>query len=63
MTTSYSKNIRLSNLFIYYTLDSQVSLSSCIIIKADLFSFLTFCSIIISISGISYSNLKNIGRE
>ena len=52
MITSYSKNIHLSSLFIYYTLDSQVSLSSCMGIKTDLLFFLTFCCIIIPISGI-----------
>ena len=52
MITSYSKNIHLSNLFIYYTLDSQVSLSSCMAIKTDLLFFLTFCCMIIPISGI-----------
>ena len=43
MTTSY--------LFAYYTLDSQVSLSSCMSIKTGLFFFLTFCCIITPISG------------
>ena len=38
MTTSY--------LFAYYTLDSQVSLSSYMSIKTGLFFFLTFCCII-----------------
>ena len=52
MTTSYSKNIHFSNLFVYYSLDSQVLLSSCISIKTGLFFFLTFCCIIIPISGI-----------
>ena len=44
MTTSY--------LFAYYTLDSQVSLSSSMSIKTCLFFFLTFCCIITPISGI-----------
>ena len=52
MTTSYSKNIHLSNLFIYFTLDSQVSRSSHTSIKTDLFFFLIFCCISIPISGI-----------
>ena len=67
MTTSYSENIRLSNVFVYHTLDSQVSLSSCMSIKAGLFLFVTFCSII-PIFGIidHYSiieNLKTTGRN
>ena len=34
MTTSYSKKIHLSKLLVYYTLDSQVSLSlSCVILS------------------------------
>ena len=44
MTTSY--------LFIYYTLDSQVLLSSRMNIKIGLFFFLTFCCITTPISGI-----------
>ena len=44
MTTSY--------LFAYYTLDSQVSLSSYISIKTGLFFFLIFCCINTPISGI-----------
>ena len=44
MTTPY--------LFAYYTLDSQVSLSSSMSIKTGLFFFLTFCCIITPISGI-----------
>ena len=51
MSTSYSKNMHLSNLFVYYTLDSQVLLSYCMSIKTGLFFFLTFCCIIIPISG------------
>ena len=51
MTTSYSKNIHLSNLFVYYTLDCEASLSSCLSIKTSFF-FLTFCCIFIPISGI-----------
>ena len=43
MTTFY--------LFAYYALDSQVSLSSCMIIKTSSF-FLTFCCVITMISGI-----------
>ena len=39
MTTSYSKKIHLSNLFVYYTLDGQVSLSSYMSMKTGLFSF------------------------
>ena len=39
MITPYSKNINLSSLFVYYTLDSQVSLSSYMSIKTGLFSF------------------------
>ena len=50
MTTSYSKNLHLSKLFVYYTLDSQ--LSSCMSIKTGLLFFLTFCCIIIPIFGI-----------
>ena len=52
MTMSYSQNIHPSNLFVYYTLDSQFSLSSYMSIKTGLFFFLTFCCIIIPISGI-----------
>ena len=68
MTTSYSKNMHLSNLFVYYALDSQVSLSSYMSIKTVLFFFLTFCCIIILISGIIdhycfKENLKKIGRK
>ena len=37
MTTSYYKNIHLSNFFVYYSLDNQVSLSSCMSIKTGLF--------------------------
>ena len=44
MTTSY--------LFAYCTLDSQVSLSSCMSIKTGLFFFLIFCCIMTPISGI-----------
>ena len=51
MATSYSKNIHLSNLFIYYTLASQ--LSSCMSIKTGLLFFLTFYCIIIPIFGIT----------
>ena len=39
-------------LFAYYTLDSQVSLSSSMGIKKGLFFFLTFCCITAPISGI-----------
>ena len=68
MTTSYSKNIHLSNLFVYYTLDNQVLLSSCMIIKTGLFFFQTFCCIIIPISVIIdhyciMENLKKQSRE
>ena len=50
MTTSYSKNIHLSNLFAY---TEQLSFfSSCMSIKTGLFFFLTFCCIITVISGI-----------
>ena len=54
MTTSY--------LFAYYTLDSQVSLSSCMSIKTGLFFFLTFCCIITPISGIidHYCIMENL---
>ena len=44
MNTSY--------LFAYYTLDSQVSLSSSMSIKTGPFFILTFCCIITPISGI-----------
>ena len=37
MTTSYSKNMHLSNMFVYYTLASEVSLSSCTSVKTALF--------------------------
>ena len=40
MTTTYSKNIHLSSLFVYSTLDSEVSLSSCMSIKTGLSLFL-----------------------
>ena len=68
MITSYSKNIHLSNLFAYYTLDIQVSYSSCVNIKTGLFFFLTFYCIIIPISGnidhhCIMENLKKIGRK
>ena len=57
MTTSY--------LFAYYTLDSQVSLSSCMSIKTGLFFFLTFCCIITPISGIidSYFVIENFFKN
>ena len=60
MTTSY--------LFAYYTLDSQVSLSTCMIIKTGLLLFLTFCCIISQISGVIdhyciIENFKKIGRK
>ena len=56
MTTSY--------LFAYYTLDSQVSLSSCMSIKTGLFFFLSFCCIITPISGIinHYCVMENLGK-
>ena len=68
MTTSYPKEINVSNLFVYYTLDTQVSLSSCMCIKTVLFFFQTFCIIIILISGIIdhyciMENLKKIARK
>ena len=50
MTTPYSKNICLSDLFVYDTLDSHISPSSCMSIKTGLFFFLIFCFIIIPIS-------------
>ena len=58
MTTSY--------LFAYYTLDSQVSLSSCYSIKTGF--FLSFCCIISPISGITdyyciMKNLKKLGEN
>ena len=58
MATSY--------LFAYYTLDSQVSLSSSMNIKTGLFFFLTFCCIITPISGIiNYYNVlkKNLAEN
>ena len=53
MTTSY--------LFAYYTLGSQVSLSSSMSIKTGLFFFLTFHCIITPISGIInyYDDMEN----
>ena len=54
MATSY--------LFAYYTLDSQVSLSSCMSIKTGLFFFLTFCYIINPISGIYDRSLLHYGK-
>ena len=54
MTTSY--------LFAYYTLDSQVSLSSCMSIETGLFFFLTFCNIISPISGIYNRSLLHYGK-
>ena len=68
MTTSYSKNIHLLNVFVYYILDSQVLLSSYLSIKTGLFFFLTFCCIIIPISGVIdhyciMDNFKKIGRK
>ena len=53
MTTSY--------MFAYYTLDSQISHSSCMSIKTNLFFFLTLCCIITPISGIidHYCIMKN----
>ena len=60
MTTSY--------LFTYYTLKSQVYLSSCMSIKTGLFFILSFCCIITLISGITdhyciMENLKEIRRK
>ena len=37
--TSYSKNIHFSNFFVYYILNNQVSLSSCMSIKTGIFFF------------------------
>ena len=56
MTTPY--------LFAYYTLDSQVSLSSSMSIKTGLFFFLSFCCIITPISGIinHYYVMENLGK-
>ena len=49
----------ISYLFVYYTLDSQASLSSSMSIKTGLFFFLTFCSIITPVSGfINYYYVK-----
>ena len=57
MTTSY--------LFAYYTLDSQVSLSSSMSIKTGLFFFLTFFSIITPIFGIInyYHVMENLKKK
>ena len=66
MPTPYSKNMYLSNLFVYDTLDSQ--LSSCMSIKRGIFFFPTFCCIITPISGIIdryyvMQNLKKSGEN
>ena len=58
MSTSYSKNMHLSNLFVY----------SCMSIKTGLLFFLTFRCIIFPIFGIIdhyciMENLKKIGRR
>ena len=68
MNTSYSKNTHISKLFFYYAFDSQVSLSSCMSVKVGLFFFLTFCCIIISVSGIIdhycfMENFKKVGKN
>ena len=49
-------------MFTYYTLDSQVSLSSCMGIKTGLFFFLTFFCTIAPISGIidHYCIMENL---
>ena len=62
MATSYFKNIHLSNLFIYYTLDSQ--LSSFMSIKTGLLFFMIFRCIIIPIFGIidHYCNMDNFKK-
>ena len=54
-----------SYLFAYYTLDSQVSFSSCMSIKTDLFFFLTFCFISTPISGIidHYCIMENLKKN
>ena len=56
MATSY--------LFAYYTLESQVSLSSCMSIKTSFF-FLTFCCIITPISGLTvlWKIKKKLGEQ
>ena len=54
MTTSY--------LLAYYTLDIQVSLSFSIIIKTDLFYFLSFCWIITPICRIRYKSFLCYGK-
>ena len=54
MTTSY--------LLVYYTLDSQVSLSSCMSIKTGGFFFLAFCYIITPISGMYNRSLLYYGK-
>ena len=65
MTTSYSKNMHLSNMFVYYTLASEVSLSSCTSIKTALFFFLICCCIIIPISDIidHYCIMENLKKN
>ena len=62
MATSCCMNIHLPNLFVYYTLDSQVFLSSYMSINADLFFILIFCCIIIPMSGIidNYCIMENL---
>ena len=60
MTASY--------LLAYYTLESQVSLSSCMSIKTGLLFVLTFCCIITPISDIVghyciMGSLKEMGRK
>ena len=60
MTASY--------LLAYYTLESQVSLSSCMSIKTGLLFVLTFCCIITPISDIIghyciMESLKEMGRK
>ena len=63
MSTSYSKNIYLSNLFVCYTLNSIALLSSCLRIKTGLFFSLTFCCTIIPISGIIITVLWKIFKK
>ena len=68
MTTSYSKNIHLSNLFVYYTLDSQALLSSSMSIKTGLFSFwLSVVSLFLwyyrSLCTVLWKIYKKIGRN
>ena len=51
----------IAYLFAYYTLESQISLFSCMSIKTELFIFLTFFCIITRISSIidHYCIMKN----